>query len=216
MNQTNPAPAIEPGHPCASVCIRGQFFSPPPARLHSRSSATKRTQEGTITCRIIILLLAATTLLTSIQAQPPDRVITEGLIDAPVAEVWKAFTTKEGIESWMVAKTEFELRIGATWRTSYSRDSTLDDGQSIHHTILAFDPERMLAFRTIKAPDGSPFGEEITKAWTVVYFEPAGNQTRVVTHMLGFTASEASQTMRGFFEQGNQETMDALVARFKQ
>src|SRR5262249_19037459 len=74
-----------------------------------------------------------------------DPIITEAVIAAPVAEVWKVWTTKEGIESWMVAKTDIDLRIGGTWRTSYNKSSSLDDDESIRHTILAFDPLKMFS-----------------------------------------------------------------------
>jgi len=58
------------------------------------------------------------------------------------------------------------------WRTSYSKESTLDDDSAIHHTILAYDPNRMLVFRTIKSPKNFPFKTAILRTWTVVYFEP--------------------------------------------
>lgn len=87
---------------------------------------------------------------------------------------WKAFTDKSVIEQWMVAKTEFELKIGATRRTSYSKDSNLNDDMAIHQTILAFDPGRMLAFRTIKTRKGFPY-PAITNTWTA-FFE-RGNKS---------------------------------------
>src|SRR6185295_19340732 len=93
-----------------------------------------------------------------------EPVVTEGLVNAPVDAVWKAFTEKPLIEKWMVAKTEIELKVGAIWKTSYSKDSDLNDDASIHHTILAFDHGRMLAFRTIKIPKNFPYSA-ITNTW---------------------------------------------------
>ena len=90
----------------------------------------------------------------------------ERTFQAAIDDVWELWTTKEGIESWMVAKTEFELRVGATWKTSYSKDSTLDDDAAIHHTILAYDPGRMFSFRKIKYSKGFAFPNAIAKAWT--------------------------------------------------
>jgi uncharacterized protein YndB with AHSA1/START domain len=154
--------------------------------------------------------------LLPLRAASIDPVVTTGVVNAPPSEVWKALTTKEGIESWMVAKTEFELRVGATWKTSYSKDSTLDDDAAIHHTILAYDPERMFAFRTIKIPNGFPFPNAIAKTWTVMYLEPMGErQTRFTSRMLGYTDDEESQKMRTFFERGNQQTLESLIKRFE-
>jgi uncharacterized protein YndB with AHSA1/START domain len=151
-----------------------------------------------------------------VQAAFVDSVVTTGIVNAPVDEVWKALTTKDGIESWMVAKTEFELRVGATWKTSYSKQSTLDDDTAIQHTILAFDPGRMLSFRTVKYPKGFAFPDAIAKTWTVIYLEPVGErQTRFTGRMLGFADDEESQKMRAFFERGNQQTLDSLIKKFE-
>ena len=115
----------------------------------------------------------------------------------------------------MVAKTSIDLSVGATWRTSYSKDSTLDDDAAIHQSILAYDPGRMFSFRTIKVPKGFAFPNAIAKTWTVIYLELVGErQTKVTVRMLGFTDDEESQKMRGFFERGNQQTLDGLIKRF--
>jgi len=162
---------------------------------------------------LILLVLLGNMLL---QAASIDPVVTTGLVNAPVNEVWKVLTTKAGIESWMVAKTEFELRVGAVWKTSYSKESTLDDDTAIHHSILAYDPGRMFSFRTIKVPKGFAFPNAIAKTWTVIYLEPVGErQTRFTGRMLGFTDDEESQKMRAFFERGNQQTLDSLIKRFE-
>jgi uncharacterized protein YndB with AHSA1/START domain len=140
-----------------------------------------------------------------------EPVVTEGIVNAPVEAVWRALTVKSLIEQWMVAKTELDLRVGGTWRTSYSKDSDLNDDRSIHHTVLAFDEGKMLAFRTIKPPKDFPY-PAITGTWTVVYFEPvAAGKTRVTIRMMGFEDDEQGRKMRAFFERGNRVEFDALV-----
>ncbi len=161
-----------------------------------------------------IALLAG--ILTAAALHAADPVVTEAVVNAPVDQVWKLFTTKEGIESWMVAKTEFELKIGAIWKNSYSKDSDLGDDASIHHVILAYDPGRMLAFRTVKPPKGFPFPNALAKTWNVIYLEPLSEgRTRVTGRMLGYTDDQEAQQMRTFFVRGNQQTMDALVKRIE-
>ena len=167
---------------------------------------------------LCILLIAAGPWKSVPQAisASVDPVVTEAVIAAPVAEVWKVWTTKEGIESWMVAKTDIDLRIGGTWRTSYNKSSNLDDDESIRHTILAFDPMKMFSMQTVKSPKGFRFPNAILKTWTVVYFEPLGeSRTKVSAHMLGFTEDEESQKMRAFFEAGNRTTLDNLVKKYQ-
>lgn len=167
------------------------------------------------------MLVALFALGLSVWAPPgisaaADPIVTEAVINAPVAEVWKMWTTKDGIESWMVAKTEIDLTVGGTWRTSYSKTSNLDDDASIRHTILAYDPLKMFSMRTIKPPKNFPFPNAILRTWTVVYFEPVGeSRTKVTGRMLGFTDDEESRKMRAFFETGNKTTLDALVKKYE-
>ena len=168
-----------------------------------------------MTCKrasLILVLLCCNFMLS--RAASLEPVVTVGVVNAPVEKVWKAFTDKSVIEQWMVAKTEFELKVGGTWRTSYSKDSNLNDDTSIHHTILAFDPGRMLAFRTIKPPKNFPY-PAITNTWTVVYFEPVGEgKTRVTARMMGFEDDDQGAKMRAFFERGNKTEFEALVKYF--
>lgn len=142
-------------------------------------------------------------------------VVSEAVLNAPPEAVWKAWTTKEGIESWMVAKTELDLKVGGIWKTSYSKDSTLDDDASIHQQLLSIDPGRMLSFRTIKSPKGFPYAEPIAKTWVVVYIDPVGAaKSKVTVKMLGFTEDALSQDMRSKFIVGNKYTVDKLVEKF--
>lgn len=162
-----------------------------------------------------LFALSLLALGDSALSRSADPMVTEGVVNASVEEVWRAWTTKEGIESWMVAKTEFELKVGALWRTSYSKDSNLNDDASIHQTILAFDPGRMLSFRTVKPPKGFPWPNAIAQTWVVVYFEAVEpKKTKVTIKMLGFTDDKESQEMRPKFEAGNKWTLDQLVKKF--
>ena len=141
--------------------------------------------------------------------------MSEAIVNAPVERVWDAFTTKAGMESWMVANGDIEPRIGGRMRTSYRKGADLDGETAIHQTILSVDPGRMFSYRTVKSPAGFPFAATIGQTWTVIYFEPLeGGRTKVTVKMLGFSGDAESQKMRPFFEVGNKATLDALVKRF--
>src|SRR5688572_15879058 len=145
-----------------------------------------------------------------------DALVSEAVVNAPVEAVWSAWTTVEGIQSWMVAKADIDLRVGGLWRTSYTREADLAGDAAIHHRVLAFDPGRMLAFQTVKTPKTFPF-PAILKTWTVVYLEPVnGGQTKVTVRMVGYGDDDESLKMRAFFEMGNKATLDALVKKFAQ
>jgi uncharacterized protein YndB with AHSA1/START domain len=154
-------------------------------------------------------------LLLFLVASPSDPVVTEATVNAPVDAVWRGFTTKAGLEAWLFGKTEIDLKVGGLWLTNYSKTSDLHDSTTIQQTILAFDPGRMMTFRTTKPPADFPY-PQITQTWTVVYFEPiAPNKTRILVRMFGFGDDEQSQKMRAFFERGNKSEMDKAVKFFE-
>ena len=164
-------------------------------------------------CSVLLLVFLCTHAVIMRAASLPP-VVTEGIVNAPPDKVWQAYTEKSVIEKWMVAKTELELKVGGIWKTSYSKDSNLNDDAAIHHTILAFDPGRMLAFRTIKFPRNFPY-PAIVNTWCVMYFEPAGtNKTRLTVRMMGFEDDEQGRKMREFFDRGNRTEFDALMKYF--
>lgn len=168
--------------------------------------------------KLLVLLLA----IACGSAPPPaggqgedSRLVHEGVVAAPLKEVWAAFTTKEGQESWMVAHSEVELKVGGLMRTHYDPKGKLGDPQTIENTIISYDPERMLSIRVTRAPEGFPFPEAVKGMWTVIYFEPAGPRaTRVRFVGLGFGGDEESKKMRAFFDRGNAYTLKQLQERF--
>ena len=143
----------------------------------------------------------------------PDRSMLrqEKTIDAPVPEVWQALMTKPGMESWMVAHAEIDLRLGGRMRTQYDPKGVIGDPNTIENIILAYEPQRMYAIKVGKPPEKFPFKTAVKDLWTVVRMEPLGeHQTRVTITGMGYNDSEESQKMRAFFERGNQWTLDKL------
>src|SRR5262245_66641858 len=63
---------------------------------------------------LAVALIAATTVARA-QSLAPDIVVTAG-VNAPVADVWKAWTTSEGIESfWAPKAPKVEPRAGGAY-----------------------------------------------------------------------------------------------------
>jgi uncharacterized protein YndB with AHSA1/START domain len=160
-----------------------------------------------------LLLLMACAISGAAQDRTMQEV--EDEIDAPVKEVWKAFTTKEGIESWMVPVAEIDFRVGGEMRTNYNKDGKIGDSGTIINAILSYDPERMLSIRATGSPANFPYKKALEKSWTVIYFEPLpGNRTKVRVVGLGYEEDAESQMMREFFKKGNAITLEHLKKRF--
>jgi uncharacterized protein YndB with AHSA1/START domain len=145
-----------------------------------------------------------------------ERLISQGVIDAPVQTVWDAFVTKAGQESWNVAHAEIDLRVGGKMRTHYDPKGVLGDDGTIENAILSLDPGRMISIRVTKAPKKFPFPNAIQSVWTVIYFEEAGlGKTRITVVGLGYATDDESKKMRSFFQKGNDFTLKKLKEKLE-
>jgi uncharacterized protein YndB with AHSA1/START domain len=145
----------------------------------------------------------------------PDQLVTEGIIDAPLDEVWAALCTKEGLESWNVAHADVDLKVGGKMRTHYDPKGQLGDPNTIENTILSFEPKRMLSIKVANPPAKFPFKDAIKGVWHVLHFEPLGpTRTRLQIIGLGYGSDEESKKLRDFFDKGNAYTIKKLQEKF--
>ncbi len=163
--------------------------------------------------RLLVTLTLCGWAAGAVAEQPPLE--HEGIVDAPVDEVWAAFTTKKGLESWMVPHAEIDLRVNGKMRTNYHADGAIGDPNTIENTILSFDPKRMLSLKATKPPENFPFKNAIKGTWSVMYFDALGpKRTRIRVVGLGYGTDEESMKMRSFFDMGNAWTIRKLQEKF--
>jgi uncharacterized protein YndB with AHSA1/START domain len=164
---------------------------------------------------IVGALLAGLPLLAFQARAEPRPLVTEAIINAPVSEVWRLFTTREGMESWMVAHADIELKVGGLMRTHYDPKGVLDDPNTIVNQILSFEPERMLSIKVYQAPANFPLGEAAKEMWTVIYFQPLEpGMTNVRVVGLGYGDDAESMKLREHFRKGNAWTLEQLQKKF--
>lgn len=167
------------------------------------------------TIRHVLLTITLTLSPIASRAQNDNPLVHEGIVNAPLDQVWAAYTTKTGLESWMAAHAEIDLRVGGVMKTQHDSKGTTDDATAIANTILSYEPLRLLSLKVTKFPQGFPFPTAIRNMWTIVYFEAQGEKaTRVREICLGFGPDEESAKMREFFNRGNAFTMELLQKHF--
>ncbi|HYD38136.1 MAG TPA: SRPBCC family protein [Allosphingosinicella sp.] len=162
------------------------------------------------------LLALATPSLAATKALAPDGthlLSHEVVVDAPPAEVWTAVSTVEGWKSWAVPVAWASA--ADVIETSYSATARPGDSSTIRQQILLRLPERLMVFRTVKAPAGFPDFETYARVVSAFELEPAGEgRTRVRLTGSGYADSDAGRRLLAFFERGNQVSLEALKARF--
>lgn len=161
--------------------------------------------------RILLSLAASLILSPVVLADDYGRVTYEAEIEADIDAVWTAFTTSDGLKSWMAPLVDIELAVGGKMRANYNAEGELGDASTIENTILAFDPGRMLVLKATGFPEGFPFEDVAKDTWSIFYFSaPEPGRTHVTVVGLGYTEDPKSVQMRSFFAAGNDHSFGNL------
>ncbi len=100
----------------------------------------------------MLFILLIIFLSSVLSAQADDKKIKcEITIDAPVHEVWKAWTTEEGIKSFFAPDCKIELKVDGAYEMYFLPDAAYGSKGGENNTILAFQENKMLSF-TWNAP----------------------------------------------------------------
>jgi uncharacterized protein YndB with AHSA1/START domain len=131
----------------------------------------------------------------------------EVLVPAPRESVWQAFTTREGLNSWLWKDCSVDLRPGGEWTVHFTETST--GGGTIEHikagreiTIHAMAPEQ---FPTVRAVGTT----------AVFRFDAVGDTvTRVRLIQTGWKKGEEWAKAYEYLAKGNAQLLAQLRHRF--
>jgi uncharacterized protein YndB with AHSA1/START domain len=168
--------------------------------------------------RIALTLFCAAAACAAYQEKPPSLVrVTkiaapekalkfEVLVPAPVDQVWAAFTTKEGLATWLWKDVSVDLRQGGEWTVHFPGGST--GGGS----IVDFTTQHRIEMRAL-CPDRFPtVRRERTTA--VFEFAPARGGTRVTLLQTGWKAGKEWDDAYEYLSMGNAQLLEQLRTRF--
>ena len=160
---------------------------------------------------LFLVLLAA---CGAAQAADEASFVNEGIIPAPIDEVWKIFATSDGYKALGPALAEVDLRVGGVIRSRYRADGVLGDAETIENAIVEYRAPLMMATRIQRPPASFPFKEAWKSTRTVLTLTPTDDGTHLRVASYGYGTDEESLAMRRFFEAGNQQTIDTLRRHF--
>ena len=131
--------------------------------------------------------------------EPPRQLVIEIEVPAPVAEVWKAFSTSEGLSTWLFPNATVDLKPGGDWLVHFPGGSTGGG------TIVSFVPEKEIVIAAL-APDKFP-QVRATRTRAVFQFEPRGNSTVVRLTQTGWQSGDEWTRAYEYLAAGNAQLL---------
>jgi uncharacterized protein YndB with AHSA1/START domain len=130
----------------------------------------------------------------------------EVTVPAPLADVWKAFTTSEGLSTWLTPGAVVDLREGGEWTARFPGGSTGGG------TILSFVPEKELVVSAL-APDKFPV-VRAARTRAQFDFEARGSSTLVRLTQTGWKEGDEWVRAYEYLTVGNAQLLATLHHRF--
>jgi uncharacterized protein YndB with AHSA1/START domain len=140
------------------------------------------------------------------QSEPQKALIIELSIPASQHEVWKAFTSSEGLSTWLTPGAVVDLRAGGEWTAHYP------GGHTGGGTILSFTPEKELTLSAL-APEQFP---EVRAQRTTARFQfiSEGASTRIQLTQTGWKSGDEWDKAYEYLAKGNAQLLWTLHRRF--
>lgn len=172
--------------------------------------------------RITTLVFTLFVMANFVIAGAPEPIQAERVVNAPISAVWKAWTTEEGVKSFLGTACKIELKHGGPFEIYFAPDAPAGSRGSEGCTVLSWVTERMLSISWNAPPKypGVRIGDRHT--FVVINLDPMdGLTTRVrLTHdgwptdvEAGALAEEWKGT-REYFVKAWPNVLEALAARF--
>ncbi len=139
------------------------------------------------------------------QAEPKALII-EVTVPATQPEVWKAFTTSEGLSTWLTPGAVVDLRQGGEWTAHYP------GGHTGGGTIVSFVPMQEMTLRAM-APEQFPHVRE-ERTTAKFEFVRQGNVTLVRLTQTGWKTGEEWDKAYEYLAKGTPELLEQLRRRF--
>jgi uncharacterized protein YndB with AHSA1/START domain len=119
------------------------------------------------------------------------------IVEASLSDVWDAWTTNAGVQTFFAPESDIDLRIGGQYELYFDLDAPPGDRGSEGMKVQSYIPERMLAFDW-NQPASIPDLRNI-KTWVVVEFREMDDELSEITLThLGF--GEGSTTWNQAYE----------------
>lgn len=148
----------------------------------------------------LLVLIAGPVCAQALPAPAPERAVRAGVVvELPVAEAWRLWTTPEGIAGFFAPGTNIELRPQGPFELFFLPDAEPGQRGSEETIILGYQEERMLSVSWALPPYMSEVRPHHTHL--LIRFEPLDETlTRVSLTHSGWGEGEAWDEAFAYFE----------------
>lgn len=147
-----------------------------------------------------LVWLAILFLIVSLNAVSEERRIERTMtLDAPIEDVWDAWTTEEGVATFFSENATIELRPGGAYEILFDMSAPEGTRGCEGCRVLAFDPPHMISFTWNAPPKFGALRQHQTHV-TVHLTELGLNRTRLDFLHEGFGDSETWAEIHRYFE----------------
>jgi len=159
-----------------------------------------------------LLAVQSSPVTVSRLASPEKALRFEVTVPASVEDVWTAFTTAAGLQTWLWSDVVVDLKPGGDWLVRFPGRSGAP-GSTGGGTSVSFVPKQRLELRAL-APDRFPtVRQDRTRA--VFEFQPVGPQsTKVTMTQTGWKTGKEWEEAYEYLAAGNAELLQQLHTRF--
>ena len=164
----------------------------------------------TVTLSVLVVLL-----VFPLFADSAKRIEREVTVKSPRADVWRAWTTREGAKSFFSQDAKIEMTPGGAYEIYFNMSAPAGSRGGETNQVVAFEPERWVLF-TWNAP---PKFAELRKEHTYVllrFDDAAGGGTRVRLTHFGWRETEEWDAIYKYFENAWSYVMGEFEKKYGQ
>lgn len=149
-------------------------------------------------------------------ALPPAPLHKSAIVPAAPADVWAAWTTAEGIRTFLAPDGKVEAKAGGAYEIWFTPDAAPGARGCDGCTVISADPPKKLAFTWSYPPAIPELRDSRAKGRVTVELLPGsvGETTLVTLVHDGFPEGEAGEKGRAYFDKAWDVVLSRLRERF--
>lgn len=136
------------------------------------------------------------------------------IVNAPIEQVWSAWTTSKGMAAFFAPKSKIELAIGGAFELYIKPDSPEGSRGGEGCTVLSYQPMEMLSFSWNAPPSIPGLRDASIRTHVVLYFDDLHDgRVKLTLRHLGFGEGEDWDKCLAYFDSAWPHVLNSLMEK---